>query len=101
MADLRHATAPEAWLELAQVACILFTAGTGREPGLLYHDARHVHGGRHPGLRCLSPNNRRRGARSAEADTGWNKLVHHPDGMRVEYVEHRDKHPADRMPDTQ
>jgi len=29
--------------------------------------------------------------------TGWNMLVRHPDGMRVEYVEHRDKHPADRL----
>jgi hypothetical protein len=31
--------------------------------------------------------------------TGWNMLVRHPDGMRVEYVEHRDKHPADRLLD--
>ncbi len=31
--------------------------------------------------------------------TGWNMLVRHPDGMRVEYVEHRDKHPADRLSD--
>jgi predicted enzyme related to lactoylglutathione lyase len=33
--------------------------------------------------------------------TGWNMLVRHPDGMRVEYVEHRDKHPADRLSDAE
>lgn len=27
--------------------------------------------------------------------TGWNMLVRHPDGMQVEYVEHRTKNPAD------
>jgi hypothetical protein len=31
--------------------------------------------------------------------TGWNMLVRHPDGMLVEYVEHRDKHPGDILPD--
>ena len=30
--------------------------------------------------------------------TGWNMLVRHPDGMRVEYVEHRNRHPDDRLP---
>lgn len=31
--------------------------------------------------------------------TGWNMLVRHLDGMRVEDVEHRDKHPAGRLSD--
>ncbi|MFB9265617.1 hypothetical protein ACFFWD_21100 [Bradyrhizobium erythrophlei] len=30
--------------------------------------------------------------------TGRNMLVRHPDQTRVEYVEHRDKHPADMLP---
>ncbi|MGY3489480.1 hypothetical protein ACVW1C_007363 [Bradyrhizobium sp. USDA 4011] len=30
--------------------------------------------------------------------TGRNMLVLHPDQARVEYVEHRDKHPADVSP---
>lgn len=29
--------------------------------------------------------------------TGWNMLVRHPDGMQVEYVEHRTKNPADNI----
>jgi predicted enzyme related to lactoylglutathione lyase len=31
--------------------------------------------------------------------TGWNMLARHPDGSLIEYVEHRDKHPADRLLD--
>lgn len=29
--------------------------------------------------------------------TGWNMLVLHPDGTRVEYVQHHTPHPADHM----
>lgn len=32
-----------------------------------------------------------------EVPTGWNMLVLHPDGMQVEYVEHRTKNPADNV----
>ncbi len=32
-----------------------------------------------------------------EVPTGWNMLVLHPDGTLVEYVEHKVKHPADRL----
>ena len=32
-----------------------------------------------------------------EVPTGWNLLALHPDGTRVEYVEHRDPNPADEM----
>jgi len=36
--------------------------------------------------------------RSAQAvPSGWNLLVQHPDGAIVEYVQHRDPHPADVM----
>ncbi len=30
--------------------------------------------------------------------TGRNMLVQHPDQTRAEYVEHRNKHPADLLP---
>jgi predicted enzyme related to lactoylglutathione lyase len=34
--------------------------------------------------------------RSVQAvPSGWNMLVRHPDGTIVEYVQHRDPHPAD------
>lgn len=89
---------PEHGLRLAQVANLLFIAGS--EAGLapfratqatfLVDDiaayARHL-----PSA----------GAVVLEAPkavpTGWNMLVQHPDGMRVEYVQHRDPHPADAM----
>ncbi|SJZ93234.1 hypothetical protein SAMN02745126_02933 [Enhydrobacter aerosaccus] len=85
-------------LRLAQVGSILFVAGTaeGLAPFLetqatfMVEDiegyARYL-----PtiGAEVLAP--------PKAVPTGWNMLVRHPDGMRVEYVEHRDKHPADRM----
>ena len=87
-------------LRLAQVASILFVAGTEQslapfmatQATFMVDDlqayARHL-----PtvGAEILKP--------PKPVPTGWNMLVRHPDGMRVEYVEHRDKHPADRMSD--
>lgn len=35
----------------------------------------------------------------ADIATGRSMLVRHPDGLLVEYVEHRHKHPLDRMAD--
>jgi len=84
---------PEYGLKLAQVASILFIGGTpeslapftATHATFLVDDiedyARHL-----PTL-------------GAEVPTGWNMLVQHPDGTLVEYVEHRDKHPADRLPE--
>jgi len=87
-------------LRLAQVASILFIAGTEQslapfvetQATFMVDDiqdfAAHL-----PtvGVEVLKP--------PKPVPTGWNMLVRHPDGMRVEYVEHRDKHPADRLPD--
>ncbi len=87
-------------LRLAQVASILFVAGTEQslapfvetQATFMVDDiqgfAAHL-----PtvGVEVLKP--------PKPVPTGWNMLVRHPDGMRVEYVEHRDKHPADRLPD--
>jgi predicted enzyme related to lactoylglutathione lyase len=83
-------------LRLAQVASILFIAGTEQslqrfmptQLTFLVDDidafAAHL-----PSV----------GATVLEAPktvpTGWNMLVQHPDRTRVEYVEHRNKHPAD------
>jgi predicted enzyme related to lactoylglutathione lyase len=91
---------PEYGLKLSQVASILFIGGTpeslapftATHATFLVDDienyARHL-----PTL----------GAEVLEAPkpvpTGWNMLVRHPDGMLVEYVEHRDKHPADHLPE--
>ena len=87
-------------LALAQVASILFIAGT--EESLAPFVATHatflvddIHGfAAHlptVGAEVLEP--------PKPVPTGWNMLARHPDGMRVEYVEHRDKHPADQLPD--
>jgi predicted enzyme related to lactoylglutathione lyase len=91
---------PEYSLRLAQVASILFIAGTEQslapfvetQATFMVDDiegfAAHL-----PtvGAEILKP--------PKPVPTGWNMLVRHPDGMRVEYVEHRDKHPADRLSD--
>lgn len=91
---------PEYDLRLAQVASILFVAGTEASLGpfvetqatFMVDDiqafAKHL-----PtvGVEILRP--------VKAVPTGWNMLVRHPDGMRVEYVEHRDKDPADRLVD--
>lgn len=93
---------PEYSLRLAQVASILFIAGTQESlaPFVATHatflvDDIHGYAEHLPNI----------GAVVIEAPkqvpTGWNMLVRHPDGMLVEYVEHRDKHPADRLPDAE
>ena len=89
---------PEFDLRLAQVASILFIAGTTEslarfvetQATFLVEDieafSRHL-----PtvGAEILEP--------PKPVPTGWNMLVRHPDGMRVEYVEHRVKHQSDRL----
>jgi predicted enzyme related to lactoylglutathione lyase len=91
---------PEYNLRLAQVGSILFVAGTEKslapfvetQATFMVEDiesyAAHL-----PtiGAVVLLP--------PKPVPTGWNMLVRHPDGMRVEYVEHRDKHPSDRLLD--
>jgi predicted enzyme related to lactoylglutathione lyase len=87
-------------LRLAQVSSILFVAGTEEslapfvetQATFMVDDihafARHLPTVAAEVLRPIKP-----------VPTGWNMLVRHPDGMRVGYVEHRDKHPADRLPE--
>jgi predicted enzyme related to lactoylglutathione lyase len=91
---------PEYSLKLAQVASILFIAGTQESlaPFVATHatflvDDIHAYAEYLPniGATVIEP--------PKQVPTGWNMLVQHPDGMLVEYVEHRDKHPADRLPD--
>ncbi|MGY4159631.1 putative enzyme related to lactoylglutathione lyase [Bradyrhizobium sp. USDA 4461] len=90
---------PEYNLRLAQVASILFIAGT--EQSLNPFTATHLtfmvddidaFAAHLPGV----------GAKILDGPkpvpTGRNMLVVHPDQTRVEYVEHRDKHPADVLP---
>lgn len=91
---------PEYDLRLAQVASILFVAGTEQslapfvetQATFMVEDI-HGYAAHLPtvGADILKP--------PKPVPTGWNMLVRHPDGMRVEYVEHRDKHPADRLSD--
>jgi predicted enzyme related to lactoylglutathione lyase len=89
---------PEYDLRLAQVASILFVAGTEQslapfvetQATFMVDDIRAF--AQHlptVGGAVLKP--------PKTVPTGWNMLVRHPDGMRVEYVEHRHKHPADRL----
>ena len=87
-------------LRLAQVASLLFIAGTKESlsPFVDTHatflvDDIQGFAGHLPtvGAEVIKP--------PKAVPTGWNMLVRHPDGMRVEYVEHRDKHPSDRLPD--
>jgi predicted enzyme related to lactoylglutathione lyase len=87
-------------LKLAQVASILFIAGTedslapfiATQATFMVDDiaafAAHLPTVGGEILKALKP-----------VPTGWNMLVRHPDGMRVEYVEHREKHPSDQLPD--
>jgi hypothetical protein len=91
---------PTYQLKLAQVASILFIAGTeeslapftGTHASFMVDDiqafADHL-----PtvGAEILRP--------LKVVPTGWNMLARHPDGSVIEYVEHRDKHPADHLLD--
>lgn len=87
-------------LKLAQVASILFIAGT--EQSLAPFTATHAtflvddiegFAAHLPtvGATVLEP--------PQPVPTGRNMLARHPDGTLVEYVEHRDRHPADVLTD--
>jgi len=89
---------PEHSLELAQVGSILLIAGTAESlaPFVNTHATFMVEGivdfARHlptVGAEVIDG--------PKDVPTGQNMLVRHPDGTLIEYVEHRDKHPADRM----
>jgi predicted enzyme related to lactoylglutathione lyase len=91
---------PAYQLKLAQVASILFIAGTddslvpfvGTHATFMVDDLQ-AYANYLPtvGAEILRP--------PKVVPTGWNMLVRHPDGSLIEYVEHRDKHPADELPD--
>ncbi len=89
---------PQYDLELAQVGSILFIAGTPESlaPFVNTHATFMV-----DGIAAFAQHLPSVGAEILEGPqdvpTGQNMLVRHPDGMLIEYVEHRDKHPADRM----
>ena len=91
---------PAYQLKLAQVASILFIAGTEESlaPFVETHatfmvDDLQAYANHLPtiGAEILRP--------PKVVPTGWNMLARHPDGSLIEYVEHRDKHPADQLPD--
>jgi len=89
---------PERSLKLAQVASLLLIAGTEESLApfvataatfLVDDIAAFASALPEMGAEIIAP--------PKPVPTGWNMLVRHPDGMLVEYVEHRDKNPADRM----
>ncbi|MEH3041773.1 MAG: VOC family protein [Sphingomonas paucimobilis] len=89
---------PEYDLKLAQVASILFIAGTDDSLApFRATDATFLV----EGLDAFAAHLPTTGSIIVEAakpvPTGRNMLVRHPDGMLVEYVEHATKHPADVM----
>lgn len=87
---------PEYELRLAQVASILFIAGTNEslKPFTATHLTFLV-----DDIEAYAEYLPTIGANVVEAPkvvpTGQNMLVRHPDNTLVEYVEHRDKHPED------
>lgn len=89
---------PELQLKLAQVASILFIAGT--EQSLRPFTATHMTF-MVDDIRAFEAHLPTVGGAIVEptkdVPTGWNMLVRHPDGTLVEYVQHRDPHPDDRM----
>lgn len=91
---------PEHQLKLAQVASLLFIAGS--EASLAPFTATHATF-MVDDIAGFAEQLPRLGAEVLEppksVPTGWNMLVRHADGMLVEYVEHRDKHPADVLPE--
>ena len=90
---------PERQLKLAQVASILLIAGTPEslEPFTDTHMTFLVDdlGAYEQHLPDLGVEIIRA---PQDVPTGRNMLVRHPDGSVVEYVEHRVKNPADRLP---
>ncbi len=93
---------PQYDLRLAQVALILFVAGTEQSLARFVETQATF---MVDDIQAYAKHLPTVGAQVLEAPksvpTGWNMLVRHPDGMRVEYVEHRDKHPADRLSDAE
>lgn len=89
-------------LKLAGVASILFIAGTEQSlaPFTATHATFLV-----DDIEAFTAHLPTVGAEVLEppkpVPTGWNMLARHPDGMLVEYVEHRQKHPADVLPDAE
>lgn len=87
---------PEYELRLAQVASILFIAGTNEslKPFTATHLTFLV-----DDIEAYAEYLPTIGANVVEAPkavpTGQNMLVRHPDNSLIEYVEHRYKHPAD------
>ncbi|GGC89101.1 VOC family protein [Chelatococcus reniformis] len=85
-------------LKLAQVASILFIAGSEESlrPFVATHATFMV-----DDIEGFVIHLQAIGAEVIEppkvVPTGWNMLVRHPDGMQVEYVQHRDPNPADRL----
>ena len=89
---------PAYQLKLAQVASILFIGGSAEslspfvatDATFMVDDldgyAEHLPS---VGADIVEP--------PKDVPTGRNMLVRHPDGMLVEYVEHRNKHPADML----
>lgn len=90
---------PEMQLRLAQVASILFIAGT--EQSLAPFTATHMTF-MVDDVRAFEAHLPTVGATIVNATkavpTGWNMLARHPDGTLVEYVQHRDPHPVERLP---
>ena len=90
---------PEHDLRLAQVASILFVAGT--EQSLKPFTATHLTF-MVDDIDAFAAHLPSVGATILDGPkpvpTGRNMLVQHPDQTRAEYVEHRNKHPAARLP---
>ena len=90
---------PEYDLKLAQVASILFIAGTQKSlaPFTATHATFMV-----DDISAFETHLPTVGASIVETaksvPTGWNMLARHPDGTLVEYVQHRNPHPDDRLP---
>ncbi len=91
---------PAYQLKLAQVASLLFIAGT--EESLAPFTATHA-SFMVDDIAAFAdhlPTVDAEIVRPVKAvPSGWNMLARHPDGTLVEYVEHRDKHPADQLLD--
>ena len=91
---------PAFGLKLAQVSSILFIAGT--DDSLVSFVATHA-SFMVDDLKAFADHLPTVGAEILRppkpVPTGCNMLVRHPDGTLIEYVEHRDKHPADQLPD--
>ncbi|HEY0330345.1 MAG TPA: hypothetical protein VGC77_14770 [Rhodopseudomonas sp.] len=89
---------PERELKLAQVASLLIVAGSAQSLAPFVDTEATFLVDEIEAFAASLPGQGAAIERPLKAvPTGRNMLVRHPDGMLVEYVEHRDKHPADRM----